>query len=397
MEYTTAPFKRVLKLPTRSFFLFGPRGVGKSTWLKEMLPGNTIFFDLLNNATYLELSKNPEMLEGLIGELKEDDRWVCIDEIQRVPNLLNEVHRLMESRKIKFALSGSSARKLKRGGANLLGGRAISRRLETFSAKELGEQFDIKRALEWGTLPLVYLNPNEAADILESYVSTYIREEIKEEGLVRKTEPFLRFLEVAGLMNGQQLNLNNIVREAQVPRNTVETYFSILEDTLVGFRLPAYRPGLKVRERSHPKFYWFDPGVARGAAGLLRDPMDPLWLGNALETYIYHELRVYNETHEKHRKIAYYRTPAGSEIDFIIETKARQLNVSAHMIAIEVKSAKKWNRKWEKALQEFAQNSAIKTEGLYGIYLGDKVYDFGHIKILPVEEFLKRLYRGDIF
>ena len=390
-------FKRILKLPRRSFFLFGPRGVGKSTWLRQVLPANTIFFDLLSNATYLELSRTPEILENLLEGVKEQERWVCIDEIQRVPELLNEVHRLIENKKIKFALSGSSARKLKRGGANLLAGRAVTRSLESFSAEELEEKFNLKKALEWGTLPLVYLNPNDAADILESYVATYIREEIKEEGLVRKVEPFLRFLEVAGLLNGQQLNLNNIAREVGVPRNTVETYFSILEDTLVAFRLPAYRPGVKVRERSHPKFYWFDPGVARGAAGLLRDPLNPLWLGNALETYLYHELRVYNQTHEKHRKIAYYRTPAGSEIDFIIETKKRSLNTPAHVIALEIKSSKKWDRKWEKALHEFTQSKSLKVKGIYGVYLGEKVYNFGDIKILPAEEFLKRLYRGDIF
>lgn len=396
MKNIHTSFKRLLKLPNRSFFLFGPRGVGKSTWLRQVLPEDTIFFDLLNNATYLELSRSPEVLEGLIGEVKSG-QWVCIDEIQRAPALLNEVHRLMESKKLLFALSGSSARKLKRGGANLLAGRAISRSLETFCFKELGASFNMKKALECGTLPLVYLNPSDAHDILESYVATYIREEIKEEGLVRKVEPFLRFLEVAGLMNGQQLNLNNIASEAQVPRNTVETYFSILEDTLVGFRLPAYRPGLKVRETAHPKFYWFDSGVARGAAGLIHEPLDALWLGNALETYVYHELRVYNQTYAKHRKIAYYRTPAGSEIDFIIETKSRRFNTPAHVVAIEVKSSKKWDRKWEKPLREFSQNKTLKIDGIYGIYLGDKIYSFGNVKILPVAEFFKRLYQGDIF
>ena len=199
------------------------------------------------------------------------------------------------------------------------------------------------------------------------------------------------------MLNGQQLNLNNISREAGVPRPTVETYFSILEDTLIGFRLPAYRPRIKVREQSHPKFYWFDTGVARGAAGLLRENSDSPWLGYALETYIYHELRVYNETQSKHRSISYYRTPAGLEIDFLIETQKRRQNSPPHVVALEIKYAKKWNGSWGKALRELSKSDDIKIEGLYGIYLGEKSYTFGNLKVLPVEEFLKRLYKGEIF
>jgi predicted AAA+ superfamily ATPase len=370
--------------------------VGKSTWLHEVLPSGSLFFDLLDNPTYLQLTRNPEWLEALIGK-QPTDRWICIDEIQRAPLLLNEVHRLIESKSFHFALSGSSARKLKRGGANLLAGRAIIRHMEPFSFSELKASFDLQRALAWGLLPLVVLNPSSAADILDAYVSTYIREEIKEEGLIRKVEPFLRFLQIAGLLNGQQLNLNNIAREAQIPRNTVETYFSILEDTLVGFQLPAYRPRSKVREQTHPKFYWFDSGVARAAAGLLYDPADPLRLGYALETFIYHELRVYNETHEKHRPLYYYRTAHGVEIDFVIERHKRTASSPPRVVCLEIKGSKRWDRRWEAPLREFAAQKSFLVEGMYGIYMGEQVYDFGEVRVFPVEVFLKRLYDGQIF
>jgi predicted AAA+ superfamily ATPase len=201
----------------------------------------------------------------------------------------------------RFALCGSSARKLRRGGVNLLGGRAITRYLDAFSFKELKKAFDVKFSLQWGFLPYVQLDRENAADILKAYVNTYIKEEIKEEGIVRRLPPFLRFLNIAGQLNGQLINRHNISREAAVPRSTVDVYFSILEDTLLGHFLPAYRPNIKVREQTHPKFYWFDPGVARAAAGFVYDPVDRLWMGTALENLIYHELRVYNLTQNRNQ------------------------------------------------------------------------------------------------
>ena len=203
----------------------------------------------------------------------------------------------------RFALCGSSARKLRRGGANLLAGRALTLAMESFSSAELGGEFDLDFALNWGLLPFVRNEPDAAADILAAYVNTYLKEELQAEGLIRNVPPFVRFLAVAGQINGQVLNVQNIAREAAVARSTVDTYFAVLTDTLVGHLLPAWRPGLKVREAAQPKFYWFDPGVARAAAGLLRDPADRLWQGTALETLIYHELRIYNEVSRKHRRL----------------------------------------------------------------------------------------------
>ncbi len=306
----TCRISRKLTRPDRSFFLFGPRGTGKSTWLRHVFP-DALYLDMLDASIFLELSRDPNRLEAMIGDLPERN-WVVLDEIQKVPALLDEVHRLVEKHRWRFALCGSSARKLKRGGANLLGGRALTVSMESFSGSELAESFDLEFALSWGTLPLIYEDPEMAADILSAYVNTYLKEEIQAEGLIRSVPPFVRFLAVAGQVNGQALNVQNISRDAAVARSTVDTYFSILSDTLVGHILPAWRPGLKVREAAQPKFYWFDPGVARAAAGLLRDPIDRLWQGAALETLVFHELRVYNAAPCHSLSIGSLKSPAAA-------------------------------------------------------------------------------------
>jgi len=387
--------QRLLKAPERSFFLFGPRGVGKTTWLRRVFP-DTPFFDLLDPSLSLELSQNPGNLEAMIGKMPEDS-WIIIDEIQKIPDLLDEVHRLMETRGWKFALCGSSARKLRRRGTNLLGGRAITRNLDAFSYKELGDAFDVDFSLQWGFLPWVQLDQKNARDILNAYVNTYIKEEIKEEGIVRSLPPFLRFLNIAGQLNGQLVNGQNISRDAGVPRSSVDVYFSILEDTLLGHFLPAYRPKLKVREQAHPKFYWFDPGVARAAAGLLFDPVDRLWKGAALENLIYHELRVYNLTKNRNRPISFYRSASGVEIDFIVETRKRQQSSLAHIVCIEVKMAEKWDRRWERPMRSLYDHHGIHVDKMIGIYTGKREYHFEGIDVLPVKYFLSRLHQSDFF
>lgn len=386
---------RLLKKPNYSFYLFGPRGVGKSTWLRKTLSGAT-FFDLLDSSLFLELSQNPHKLEAMAGKLPADS-WIVIDEIQKIPVLLDEVHRLMEIRGWKFALCGSSARKLRRTGVNLLGGRAVTRNLESFSYKELIEIFDLEFSLQWGLLPLVQFDREIAQDILNAYVNTYIREEIKEEGIVRNLPPFLRFLGIAGLLNGQLVNAQNIAREASVPRSSVDVYFSILEDTLLGYFLPAYRPNLKVRETAHPKFYWFDPGIARAASGFLFDTVDRYWKGRALETLIYHELRVYNHTQNKNRPIYFYRTSSGVEIDFVVETQKRHQTSCAHIVCIEVKIADKWDRRWENPMRSLAEDARIHVDKMIGVYMGKRTYSYDKVNVLPVSDFLKLLHQGEIF
>jgi predicted AAA+ superfamily ATPase len=393
MPVDTLP--RLLKRPERSFFLFGPRGTGKSTWLQQVLP-DALRLDLLDASLFLELSRDPHRLEALAGSRSEGD-WVVLDEIQKIPALLDEVHRLMASHRWRFALCGSSARKLRRGGANLLAGRALTLSMESFSGAELGEEFDLDFALEWGLLPFVRNEPETAADILAAYANTYLKEEVLAEGLIRNVPPFVRFLAVAGQINGQVLNVQNIAREAAVARSTVDTYFAVLNDTLVGHTLPAWRPGLKIREATQPKFYWFDPGVARAAAGLLRNPSDRLWQGAALETLIYHELRVYNEVGRRHRPVFYYRTPAGVEIDFIIETAPKRPQNPPVITAIEVKRSERWDRAWGKPMLDLTAATGVKVDRMIGVYCGLRAYRFGDIQVFPVKDFIKALFSGEVF
>ena len=390
-----ATIPRLLRRPDRSFFLFGPRGTGKSTWLQQVLP-DAFRLDLLDASLFLELSRDPHRLESLIGK-RPAGAWVVLDEIQKVPALLDEVHRLMESRRWRFALCGSSARKLRRWGANLLAGRALTLSMESFSAAELGAEFDLDFALSWGSLPFVRNDPETAPDILAAYVNTYLKEELQAEGLIRNVPPFVRFLAVAGQINGQIVNAQNISREASVARSTVDTYFSILTDTLVGHFLPAWRPGLKVREGAQPKFYWFDPGVARAAAGLLRDTADRQWQGLALETLVYHELRVYNEISRKHRPLSHYRTPAGVEVDFIVETARRRPSTPARVVAIEIKRAERWDRAWDKALRGLAEAAGVNVDRMIGVYCGSKPYEFKKVTVMPFPEFVRALFSGEIF
>lgn len=392
---TLVDVPRLLQRPKRSFFLFGPRGTGKSTWLEQMLP-EAIRLDLLDASLFLELSRDPHRLEALIGN-RPKGGWVVLDEIQKIPALLDEVHRLMESRHWHFALCGSSARKLRRGGANLLAGRALTLTMESFSAHELGSEFKFDFALNWGLLPFVRNDPTMASDILAAYVSTYLKEELLAEGLIRNVPPFIRFLAVAGQLNGQVVNAQNIARETAVARSTVDTYFAILLDTLVGYFLPAWRPGLKVREMTQPKFYWFDPGVARAAAGLHRDPLDRFWKGTALETLVYHELRVYNEISRQHRLLSYYRTPAGVEVDFIIQTAPKRPETPPRVVAIEVKSAERWDRTWEKPMLGLAATPGVKVDRLIGVYGGSRNYQFGEVSVWTFSEFVKALFSGGIF
>jgi len=363
--------------------------------LQQALP-DAFRIDLLDSSLFLELSRAPHRLEALIGS-RPTGAWVVLDEIQKIPPLLDEVHRLMELRRWRFALCGSSARKLRRGGANLLAGRALTLSMESFSAAELGDAFKLDFALNWGLLPFVQQEPAAAADILAAYVNTYLKEELQAEGLIRNVPPFVRFLAVAGQMNGQAVNSQNIAREAGVARSTVDTYFAVLTDTLVGHFLPAWRPRLKVREAAQPKFYWFDPGPARGAAGLLRDPADRLWQGTALETLIYHELRVYNEVSRKQRRISYYRTPAGVEVDFIIETAPRKPDTAPRVVALEVKRAERWDRAWDKPMRALAETGGLKVERMVGVYCGSRSYQFDKVRVWPVADFVKALFAGKIF
>ena len=387
--------KRDIQKPSTSFFLFGPRGVGKSTWLKQNFK-HALMINLLEYDTYLKYLRNPSYLRDVTRVLKAGD-WVIIDEIQKIPSLLDEVHNLIENKKLKFILSGSSARKIKRLGGNLLAGRAITRYLSGFSAKEIPKS-SVQDLLEFGSLPLVVLQKKIRKDVLRAYVTTYLKEEIQEESLVRNIQPFSRFLEVAALFNGEQVNKSNIAREAEISRSNIETYFSILEDTLVGYFLPAFKLYAKVREQSHPKFYWFDTGVARAVANLLSNPPEKTWLGKALETFIFHEIRVHNHNSGKHNRIGFYRLQSGIEIDFVIELSRKTTSKKGQVTLLEVKNSPKWDWRWTKGMLSVKKDSkSIQVKNMFGIYRGKDILLKDKVTVLPVDVFLKKLHKGQIF
>lgn len=386
---------RIYEIPSKSFFLFGPRGVGKSTWIQAMKKYD-ISIDLLHQKTFIELQNNPSLLEAKTIHLKQGST-VFIDEVQKLPELLNEVHRLIENKKLNFILTGSSARKLRRSGANLLAGRAHTYKMFPFSLAELGDSFGLKQVINIGTLPVVINNISLAEEALFSYVETYLREEIKEEALVRRIEEFSRFLTIAGQLNAQVINFQNVARDSGKSSKTIQNWYQVLEETLLGTRLAAYRPGFKVREVEHPKFYWFDFGVARVAGGLKVSDVDKFWQGFAFETLILNELKIYNEVSRKRFDIYYYATPGAGEIDFLIETRKKTINRPPEFITIEVKYSEKWNRDYEspsRALKLYAKDSHKR---MLGIYIGNETLTFDNFEVLPVKEFIKNLFIGQIF
>lgn len=323
---------RVLKLPSGSFFLFGPRGSGKSTWARAALPG-ALRFDLLDESLYQSLLADPSIFADRLRTAKPGS-WVWVDEVQRLPNLLNEVHRFIEERKLRFALTGSSARKLRRSGVNLLGGRAVTRTMFPFLPEELGSDFDLATALRFGTLPLIW-GADSREERLAAYVQTYMKEEIQAEALVRNLPGFARFLPVAGLFHAQVLNTAALSRDAGVARMTVEGFLGILEDTLLAFRLPAYEGRLRVREKRHPKLYWVDPGLAR-AAKRHRGAIAPEERGALLEGWVAATLRAWGDVYGLFDEMHYWAPADASrtEVDFLLRKGGR-------FVALEVKSSRR--------------------------------------------------------
>ncbi len=378
---------RALRPPERSFFLFGPRGTGKTTWLRQVLPG-ALWFDLLRTQTVLTLTRQPDSFRLQVEALPAG-RWVVVDEIQRLPTLLNEVHALISEhpRKWRFALSGSSARKLRRLDVNLLAGRAVNRQFFPLTAAEMGPGFDADRALAFGVLPQVHSESNDAVDVLEAYVANYVREEILQEAMVRNLESFSRFLEVAALVNGQVVNLAGIARDAAVARPTVQGYFATLVDTLVGVWLPAWRPRAKVKEVASPKFYFFDPGVARALAGRLREPLESTERGFLLETLVLHELRASQAYGNLGGQLHYWRTPSGSEIDFVWTRGTRA-------IGVEVKASRNWRPEYGAVLKALTDEGRLTAA--HGVYTGTSELKDGPLRIWPVRRFFERVAAGDI-
>ena len=388
-------FKRNLTLPQKSFFLFGPRGTGKSTLIRKTVPFK-LEINLLKSSEFIPLSQNPSLLEERTGHLKRGD-WVFIDEVQKIPAILDEVHALYEEKGLHFALSGSSARKLKRGAANLLAGRALQVFLYPLTFKEYGTYANLNEVLDFGTLPLILTDPVNRVETLSSYVETYLKQELIEEGLIRKLEPFIRFLKVAGLFNAQVLNVENIARESHIKRNTVDQYFEILEDTLIAYRLPAIKLGIQERETTHPKLYFFDSGIARASAGLLNEEADSVSRGFAFETQILQELRAYNHYQKKNRNFYYYKVSNGPEIDLLVELNPKTMSRAARYLAIEIKLSKKWDSRWSRQLNELKEKKGSKIESCIGIYQGKEILTQDGVTIYPFYSFLELLEQGKFF
>ena len=366
-------------LRKKSCFLFGPRQCGKTSLVRETLPDAHVF-DLLSGNTFTRLARNPNYLD----ETCRDDRPVVIDEIQKMPSLLDEVHRLIEEKGIRFLLTGSSARKLRKGGVNLLGGRARVRNLHPFSAVELGDAFDLDRALNHGLVPGIWDSDDPQED-LSGYVSLYLEQEIMQEGATRNLPAFSRFLEVAALSSGEQINYQALASDAQIARSTVQEYFKILKDTLLAREVPVWRKGRSRKTVETAKFYLFDTGVTRCLQDRRELTPGTAEYGHAFESWILHELASYADTFRRDAEIAYWRTRTNLEVDFVVNGE----------VAIETKTTRNATRDDLKGLR------AIGDEGLFRhriLVSGEpRLREVDGIVILPWREFIDRLWAGDLF
>lgn len=381
-------FTRRLPLPstpTESFFLWGSRQTGKSTLLRSSYP-DAVWIDLLKADEFRRYMESPERLRE---ELRPDDRrrFVVVDEIQKVPALLDEIHWLIENRGQQFALCGSSARKVKRGHANLLGGRALRYELHGLVSAELGREFDLDRILNHGYLPRHYLGARPR-QLLNAYVSDYLKEEIAAEGLVRNLPAFSSFLRVAALSDAELVNFSNVARECGVSGPTVKAYFEILEDTLLGRWLPAYTHRPKRRVISSPKFYFADVGVVNHLArrGAL-EPGGELY-GHAFENWVFHELTTYNHYSGALADLGYWRLASGIEVDFIVNRME---------LAVEAKSARKITSDHLSGLRHLrSDHPEVSHRVLVCLEPKERTTDDG-IRVLPAASFCRRLWAGEWF
>ena len=371
-------YPRMLDIPDaacQSFFLFGPRGTGKTTWLKQRFP-DAIYLDLLDHALYLELLARPQRLRDLIPPGHEG--WVVLDEVQRTPLVLNEVHRQIEEAGRRFILTGSSARSLRRRGVNLLGGRARTYRLYPLTASEVAADFSLQRALVHGQLPSVYTQP-DPENYLASYVENYLRQEVIEEGRTRNLGAFSRFLESASFSQAAPLNVAQVARDVGVDRKTAAAYFDLLEDLLIASRVPVFARRARRRVTVHPKFYLFDAGVYRTIrpSGPLDSPEEID--GAALETLVYHELRAAIAYRSLKLQLFFWRTAAGAEVDFVAYG-------GDGLFAIEVKRSRTVRSGDLRGLRQFKSDYPMARCTL--LFGGDRREYRDGIDLLPVADAL---------
>lgn len=380
-------YRRLLTPPKGSFFLFGVRGAGKSTWAREQFP-DAYVVDLLDESRYQALLADPGLLAMELRSLPAQ-RTVVLDEVQRAPALLNEVHRAIESARRRFVLLGSSARRFKTAATNLLAGRATLRTLYPLVPAELGEHYDLERVLRFGSIPLVWQADDPRAT-LEAYVQLYVREEIRAEALVRNLPGFLRFLPVAALFHGQVVNVAGLARDAATARTTVEGYLGILQDTLLATLLPAFEPRLRVRERRHPKLYWTDPGLVRAAKRQL-GPVGAEERGPLLEGWILTVLRAHNERSTLFEDVTYWAPLQArqTEVDFLLRRGREYL-------ALEVKAQPRFSSPQLSGLRAIADLPRITRRVL--VYLGERRLrtDDG-IEVWPLDFLLEKLAEGRLW
>lgn len=362
-------------LDKKSHFLLGPRQTGKTFLVRHTLETARVY-DLLDSEIFLALSQNPGRISE---ELGPQDRIVVIDEIQRLPELLNEVHRLIETRGIRFLLTGSSARKLRRGGINLLGGRARTKYLHPLTYKELNKHFDLFKAIDRGLIPSIYFSDNPRAD-LQAYAGSYLQQEILAEGATRNIPAFSRFLRVAALCNATIVNFTNIANDAQVARTTVYEYFEILKDTLLLYELPAWRKTEKRKPLASSKYYFFDVGAVSALQGREFRAGTPEF-GEAFETYLMHELKSFSD-YVSGEQMSYWRSTSGFEVDFILGDHT----------AIEAKAKKNISPNDIKSLRMLAEEGKLKRYICVSIEPRRRKVD--NLEILPYKEFLNLLWEG---
>lgn len=379
-------YNRLIRPPAQSFFLFGMRGVGKSTWARASLPGATTL-DLLDERLFQDLLADPSLFAQSIEHLDAGD-WVVVDEVQRLPGLLNEVHRAIETKRLRFALLGSSARKLKAAGVNLLAGRALPRTMFPLSAAELGDDFDLERALRFGTVPLIWTN-DAPAQALEAYAQLYLREEIRAEALVRNLPGFARFLPIAALFNAQTINIAGIARAAGVARTTVEGYLDILEDTLLTFRLPAFEARLRVRERKLPKLYWVDAGVVRAVkrqlGAVAAEERGPLF-----ESWVVTTLRTHAQVRELYDGIFYWSPHQSAvEVDVVLQR-------GGELLAIEAKATDRYRTDLLKGLRQLDPLPKLVRRVL--VYTGERAFRAADgIEVWPAGRFADAVAEGNLW
>ena len=382
-------FNRIINpLKTHSFFLFGARGTVKSTWLKHYFSATPhMYIDLLDFDTEDLFNKTPNELLKRIEALNDKKTWILIDEIQKIPKLLDLVHLCIEKHHTLFALTGSSARKLRQGAANLLAGRAFVFNLFPLTHIELKQNFDLVEALHWGTLPEIFhlSDSLSKARYLKTYTQTYLKEEIIAEQVIRKLNPFRQFLEVAAQQNGEIINFSNIARDVGVDTVTVQSYFQILEDTLIGYLLQPYHRSIRKRQRSNPKFYFFDLGIKRSLEGMLSVELkeNTYAFGKAFEHFIIIEMIRLNIYFEKDYKFSYLRTKDNAEIDLIIERPGLPPAL------IEIKSKKRVDERDTKTLEHFLNDFDHATAYVFSNDPHKK--KIGNVLALPWSEGMREI------